>query len=132
MMLLDTSGLVCYLDKADPRHSEAVSLLHSARRRITHNYVLAELVAVCNARRMNRRGTLDFVDELCLDPEINIEWVAAKEHLAAMQLLRQRGDKNYSLCDAISFGLMRRHRITEAFSTDHHFEQEGFTRLLRG
>jgi uncharacterized protein len=49
-MLLDTSGLYCYLDAGDVRHHDAVSLLDSAAVRLTHNYVLAELVALCNAR----------------------------------------------------------------------------------
>ncbi len=40
-------------------------------------------------------------------------------------------DKTYSLCDAVSFVLMRLEGITEALTTDHHFEQEGFVRLLK-
>jgi hypothetical protein len=46
--------------------------------------------------------------------------------------LAESYDKSYSLCDAVSFVLMRRHGLTEALTTDHHFEQEGFARLLRG
>ncbi|MEH2121039.1 hypothetical protein [Nostoc sp.] len=38
---------------------------------------------------------------------------------------------NSDLCDALSFVLMRQRGITEALSTDRHFEQEGFIRLLR-
>lgn len=34
------------------------------------------------------------------------------------------------LCDAVSFVLMRMYGETEALTTDHHFEQEGFVRLL--
>jgi predicted nucleic acid-binding protein len=52
-MLLDTSGLYCYLDAADARHAQAVSLLDSATVRLVHNYVLAELVALCAARASN-------------------------------------------------------------------------------
>jgi len=63
-MLLDTSGLYCYLDAADDRHGDAVSLLHSAALRLTHNYVLAELVALCTARHLDRNITLGFVNEL--------------------------------------------------------------------
>jgi uncharacterized protein len=51
-MLLDTSGLYCYLDAGDARHADAVSLLESAKIRLTHNCVLAEFVALCNARRV--------------------------------------------------------------------------------
>jgi len=38
--------------------------------------------------------------------------------------------KTYSLCDAVSFVLMRRRSLSEALTTDRHFEQEGFRRLL--
>ena len=130
-MLLDTSGLYCYLDKNDPRHDDAVSLLHSARMRLTHNYVVAELVALCNARGFDRLGTLDFVTELLQNASITFVWVEEHDHRAALDLLRVRRDKEYSLCDAVSFLLMRRHKLTDALTTDHHFEQEGFIRLLR-
>jgi uncharacterized protein len=130
-MLLDTSGLYCYLDAGDARHGDAVSLLNSAKIRLTHNYILAELVALCNARGLNRAVTLGFIAELTDDPDIMFEWVGQKEHRSAMELLRARPDKNYSLCDAISFLVMKQHGMTEALTTDRHFEQEGFTRLLR-
>jgi predicted nucleic acid-binding protein len=41
-----------------------------------------------------------------------------------------RLDKDYSLCDAVSFLLMRARGLTDALTTDKHFEQEGFRRLL--
>jgi predicted nucleic acid-binding protein len=47
-----------------------------------------------------------------------------------MTLLRAQPDKNYSLCDAVSFLLMRTRGIQDALTTDHHFEQAGFRRLL--
>ena len=46
-------------------------------------------------------------------------------------LLEARADKSYSLADAVSFVLMRAHHIRDALTTDRHFEQEGFVRLLR-
>lgn len=51
-------------------------------------------------------------------------------HREAMALLLARPDKTYSLCDAVSFILMRKGKLVEALTTDHHFEQEGFRRLL--
>jgi predicted nucleic acid-binding protein len=47
-----------------------------------------------------------------------------------MALLRARLDKGYSLCDAISFALMRGLGVQTALTTDKHFVQEGFTQLL--
>lgn len=48
-----------------------------------------------------------------------------------VEFLQARPDKNYSLCDAVSFMVMGQRGMTDALTTDHHFEQEGFTRLLR-
>jgi predicted nucleic acid-binding protein len=52
-------------------------------------------------------------------------------YVGALSLLRQRMDKSYSLCDAVSFLLMRERGITDPLTTDRHFEQEGFVRLLQ-
>jgi predicted nucleic acid-binding protein len=130
-MLLDTSGLYCYLDAGDARHRDTVALLDASAVRLTHNYVLAELVALCNARRIDRQVTLEFVSELADDPNVAMAWVGPDEYRSAIELLRARPDKDYSLCDAISFLLMRQRGITEALTTDRDFEQEGFVRLLR-
>jgi predicted nucleic acid-binding protein len=52
-------------------------------------------------------------------------------HASAVALLEARPDKRYSLCDAVSFIAMRERGLAEALTTDHHFEQEGFVRLLK-
>jgi len=129
-MLLDTSGLYCYLDAGDGRHHGAVSLLESAAVRLTHNDILAELVALCGSRGIDRRVTLDFVSELANDSNVEVVWIGQDDHRAAISLLQARPDKDYSLCDAVSFLLMRQRGVTEALTTDHHFEQEGLVRLL--
>jgi uncharacterized protein len=51
-------------------------------------------------------------------------------HRQALQLLENRQDKTYSLCDAVSFVIMREWNLLEALTTDKHFKQEGFVRLL--
>jgi uncharacterized protein len=66
--------------------------------------------------------TLDFVSELASDPNVAIVWVGEEDHRSAIDLLRERPDKDYSLCDAVSFLQMRRRGVTEALTTDHHFE----------
>ena len=48
----------------------------------------------------------------------------------ALSLFEQRPDKEWSLCDCISFVVMQDMGITHALSTDHHFDQAGFTAML--
>ena len=129
-MLLDTSGLFSYFDQGDANNARAVALFDAADKLLTHSYVLAEFLPLCNARRMNRATYLAFAAELLESPLIEIVWVDEALHRAAFALVQARQDKTYSLCDAVSFVLMRERGINEALTTDKHFEQEGFQRLL--
>lgn len=130
MLLVDTSGLLCYVHKSEPQHQQAVQLLDASNQNLTHNYVLAEFVALALVRRFPRLATLTFITDLLENPDIEVVWVDEALHRAAVELLIARQDKTYSLCDAVSFVLMRQSGITEALTTDRHFEQEGFIRRL--
>ena len=130
-MLLDTSGLLCYIHQNEPQHQEAAQFLSSTNRKfLTHSYVLAELIALALIRRFPRPAVLAFVMDLLDNPDIAVVWVDEQLHRESMKLLMERQDKTYSLCDAVSFVLMRQRRMTEALTTDRHFEQEGFVKLL--
>ena len=74
--------------------------------------------------------TLSFVTDLLENPEIEMIWVDELLIRAALEFLKTRLDKGYSLCDAVSFLIMQERTIVEALTTDHHFEQAGFQRLL--
>jgi predicted nucleic acid-binding protein len=81
-------------------------------------------------RNLPRIDALTFVTDLLEHPDIETIWVDEELHQEAVNLLLNRMDKTYSLCDAVSFVLMRHQGITDALTTDRHFEQEGFVRLL--
>jgi uncharacterized protein len=130
-MLLDTSGLLCLHYKSEPFHTQATESYREAKTRLTHNYIAAEYVALANARRFPRQPVIEFVQDLIDSPEIATVWVDQAIHAAAIDLLLKRQDKAYSLCDAVSFVLMHQRGITAALTTDYHFEQEGFSRLLK-
>lgn len=130
-MLLDTSGLLSFLHKGEPNHVEAVRLMVVAPSRLTHSYVLAELVALAHARKLPIGPVLDFLADLRDGLPIEVVFVDRDLHDKAVDLLRRRPDKRWSLCDAVSFALMTDRGLSEALTTDHHFEQAGFIRLLR-
>jgi predicted nucleic acid-binding protein len=129
-MLLDSSGLLCYLDANEPEHDDAVTLFNASAGKVTTSYVLAEFVALATARRLPRKIVLDFVVVLSESPEVTVIYVNETLHRSAMTLLQKRPDKNWSLCDAVSFEVMRERKVIDALTTDHHFEQAGFRRLL--
>ncbi len=130
-LFLDTSGLMCLFDKDDLRHTKANEHFRSAKSLLTTNYVLAEFVPLAHVRKLRRENALSFLKTLVLLPRLELVWVDGNYHNQAMELLENRLDKTYSLCDAVAFVLMRERGISEALTTDRHFEQERLIRLLK-
>ncbi len=130
-MLINTSGFFALNSEKDRQHEKAKEIYLKSWLRLTTNYVLDEYVALASARKLPRPKTINFSQEILNDATIEIVWVNEELHRQAIELLRQRPDKYYSLCDAVSFTLMHERGITEALTTDHHFEQESFIRLLK-
>lgn len=130
-MLIDTSGFLCLLHKDEPEHLETVRIFAEANSFLTHSYILCEFVPLARVRGLPVRDSLNFCQKILTDGAIEMVWVDPDLHSSAVTLLQNRLDKTYSLCDAISFILMRERGIADALTTDKHFEQEGFIRLLR-
>jgi uncharacterized protein len=131
-MFLDTSGLFAFFSRQDKHHTAAASRIASAASGLTHNLVLAEFIPLVRSRMLNVDRAIEFVQATLANRRIETVWVDERILTAALNLLRNRRDKTYSLCDAVSFILMRQRGVSEALTTDHHFEQEGFVRLLNG
>ena len=106
-------------------------MLLASHLRVTHSYVLAEFIALAQARRLPRQAALSFVVDLEASSVVELTYVDKTLHQAALDLLGKRLDKTWSLCDAVTFLLMDHYRVREALTTDHHFEQAGFVRLLK-
>ena len=129
-MLIDTSGFFSMNDRAEKHHHLAQQLYGASRVRLTTNYILAEYSALALVRGLSRKRVAEFSEEILDDKLIEIIWVGEDLHRRGVELLQQRQDKTYSLCDAVSFVLMNERDETEALTTDRHFEQEGLVRLL--
>ncbi|MEK6280775.1 MAG: PIN domain-containing protein [Acidobacteriota bacterium] len=46
------------------------------------------------------------------------------------ELYRSRTDKEWSLTDCTSIVVLQKEHIEQVFTSDHHFEQAGFAKLL--
>jgi predicted nucleic acid-binding protein len=135
-LFADTSGWGSLVDPAQPFHSLATSIYRSARNQsqkvITTNYVLTEVMALLTRPlRIPRPSIVAFVDGIKSSPFIEVVHVDIAIDQDAWNLLRGRLDKDWSLVDCASFSVMSRRGITDALTTDRHFEQAGFVRLLK-
>ena len=135
-LFVDTSGWGNLVDRSEPFHRLAKSLYRAAilrkRRVVTTNYILTEVVAMMTRPlRFPRLAVVKFIDGLKISPFVEIVHVNAPLDADAWKLLQNRLDKEWSLVDCASFVLMQQRDIVEALTTDHHFEQVGFVRLLK-
>lgn len=128
---LDTVGLLALWDEDDQWHGAAESAYQQivSRRQpaVTTTFVLLEC-GNASARHPSRgevcalRRTLELRNELIVPS--NAEWVAAWEAYG-------RGEAGQAgIVDQVSFLVMRRLGITEAFTNDRHFQAAGFVTLF--
>lgn len=132
----DTSGWGCWLDRAESLNALAVGIVKqvhaSGRRLVTTNYVLAELVALLTSpMRISRPQQVQYLATIRAAAWVEVVHVDAGLDAAAWNLWQSRPDKEWSLVDCASFVVMQQRGLTEALTTDHHFEQAGFVRLLK-
>lgn len=135
-LFVDTGGWACLADRREQHHATAARIYRDARRQgrlvVTTNYVLAELVALLTSpKRLSRPRIITFIEAIKLAPKTEVVHIDASLDAQAWQLLANRQDKEWSLVDGTSFIIMQQRGIIDALTTDHHFEQAGFVRLLK-
>jgi predicted nucleic acid-binding protein len=125
MIFVDTSAIFALADGRDARHDEAArsfeALLRAGRRLVTHSYVLVESMALLQ-RRLGRGKAIEFASVVAA---FEIEWVGERLHNAAVLALGEQ-PRGISLVDQVSFLVMRRRGIDEAFAFDADFTAAGF------
>lgn len=137
-VFVDTGWFVAVLVAEDAHHLRAMELLERAESEgwslVTTNAVVVETYSMLLSRaRDSRRAVLAFLDVLAEDTarDLTVERVRVNDEDRAKALVRSHEDKDYSLCDALSFVVMERLRIAEAIAFDRHFREYGRFIILR-
>ncbi|MCC6798247.1 MAG: type II toxin-antitoxin system VapC family toxin [Candidatus Hydrogenedentes bacterium] len=127
----DTSFFVALLSPKDNIHSVAMRHVGELRNRrlVTSTWVLMELGNACSPPR-RRHGFRQILHFLKSQPVATIFDANPLDYARGVDLYLDRMDKSWSLTDCISFVIMSDHGLTEALTSDRHFEQAGFTALL--
>ena len=127
----DTHYFLALFNVADTMHRRAVEFSVQAEGRlVTTAWVLTE-VADALADPANRRGCTALIETVLRNPEIRMVPPDEETFMKGWMLYRSRQDKGGSLTDCISFLVMKERHIKEALTGDRHFEQAGFTALLK-
>jgi uncharacterized protein len=133
-VLVDSAGFLALWDARDEHHRAAVALqqdlARKSRRFLTTEYIVDETVTLLLIRH-SHAAAVDFLETIEKSESLRLEWIDPPRFHTASVWFRRHSDKDWSFTDCVSFTVMRELRLRDAFTTDHHFRQAGFTPLLR-
>ena len=127
MVFVDTSAFLAVLDSSELLHRAADGvwqrMLAGEDELVTTNYVLLELAAVVQSR-LGLPAIRAFQNDVL--PALRVEWIGREDHEAGMNAVLAAGRRGLSLVDCASFHVIRRLGLTNCFTLDKHFKEQGF------
>jgi len=130
MVFADTSFYIAFTSPGDAWHGVAKTFAAGFRgTMVTTEFVLIELANALAVPRC-RDVFVRYHAMLRRDPNTIVVPVSSEWVERGLALYADRPDKGWSLTDCISLAVMRDRGLTEALTSDHHFEQAGHRVLL--
>lgn len=131
--LVDTAAWIALINRSDTLHEQAKAVMNQLReaksKLVTTEFIFVE-VANALSKPPLRNSAVLFINGLRRLKTVQIVPASAKLFQTGWLLYSDRPDKEWSLTDCISFEIMRREKVSKAFTSDHHFEQAGFVKLM--
>jgi len=133
-IFLDAAYAIALSSPGDQHHARAVLLADeleaTGTRLITTRAILLE-IGNALAKMRHRQAAVELLEATERDPHVEIIPLSEQLYERAFQYYRERPDKEWGLTDCLSFLVMQDRGLTEALTTDEHFQQAGFRALLR-
>lgn len=133
-LFLDAAYAIALSALNDQHHARAIKLAEQmeteATRLVTTRAVILEIGNALSKVRY-RQAASALLEALEQDENVEIVPLSEDLYKPVLQLYQNRPDKEWGLTDYISFVVMQNRGLTEALTTDEHFEQAGFRALLR-
>jgi predicted nucleic acid-binding protein len=133
-VFLDTAYALALSSPGDVFHQQAVHLAEkigaASVRLVTTRAIMLEIGNAFSKRRRRPAG-VELRDALEADPRVEIIPLSEQLYGRAWQLFRERPDKQWGLTDCVSFIVMQDRGLTEALTSDEHFQQAGFHTLMQ-
>jgi len=133
-VFLDTAFAIALSSPKDHFHHRAGLLAEQLQaagtRLVTTRAVILKIGnALCKERY--RAAAVRLLSALEADPAVEVIPLSESLYARALQLYKERPDKEWALTDCVSFVVMEDRGLSEALTTDEHFAQAGFRALLR-
>lgn len=133
-IFVDTVAWLALVNKSEDLHEAARTvrdqLIQQKAKLITTDFVVVE-IANSLARLPLRGVAYKLIDFIRTSDTIELMTITPELFEKAYDLYCSRDDKEWGLTDCTSFVVMKKMRMTRAFTADRHFEQAGFSLLLK-
>jgi predicted nucleic acid-binding protein len=129
----DTSGWFSLVIPSETNHIEAKNIADELIKKklpfFTSDLVIQETMTLLMARREAEKAK-QFWSSFINSKIVRMERIEESRFQKSGEYFCKHIDQGYSFVDASSFVLMQEFKITTAVSTDKHFTQAGFKKLL--
>lgn len=133
-LFADTAYWIALTSSFDQLHAKAVAVSSALGNcsLFTTEAVLTEFLnALADKGPLIRAAAVKMVEAIVRNSQVTVVPQTHRAFSRSLAFYKARPDKGYSLTDCGSMLLMRERRLSEALTSDRHFEQEGFIALLR-
>ena len=132
MIFVDTGAFVGRYLPGDQHHPAALAgwdlIKHRRLPCWTSNLVVSETITLL-ARRAGYAFAAQKARLIYSSSILQVLRPNADDEAAALDWLEKFADQEVSFTDCLSFSLMRRHKLRQAFTFDRHFNLAGFENL---
>jgi predicted nucleic acid-binding protein len=128
MVFVDTGAWFALSVISDPDHAAAKDFIEQNRDvLVTSDYVVDELLTLFIVRRAKVKG-IEWLRDVFRG--LSVIRVESGDFSEAMQVYSDFTDKAWSFTDCTSYVMMRRLKISTAFSFDSHFREFGTVQIV--
>lgn len=121
-VLWDSSAVLALLDANDADHKCAVAVAGHIASERRPSFITNHIEVEAHALLLRKLGRVLAREWLLTGGLPVVRTLPAEENLAR-EIVARHSDKNWTLCDAISFAVMETRGVRRAFTFDHHFLQ---------
>lgn len=128
-VLWDSSAVLALLDADDADHALAAKIASDIARERRPSFITNYVEVETHALLLRKLGRA-LAREWLLRGGLPVVRASPDEESRAKEMLERYSDKDWSLCDSISFSVLASRGVGVAFSFDRHFLQFGGCRVL--
>jgi predicted nucleic acid-binding protein len=123
-VLWDSSAILALLDAQDADHQRAIAVARQLTADRRPSFVTNYIEVEAHALLLRRLGRV-IAREWLFSRSLPVLRALPEEEERAKELLARYTDKDWTLCDAISFAVLESRGVPRAFTFDDHFRQYG-------